>query len=57
MIFDWYANDPSLTHYELRNHSNLFSSYEVISFEEKPKILDKSDNAPLQSVENFCFRR
>lgn len=57
MIFDWYANDPSLTYYKLRNHSNLFSGYELISFEEKPKILDKSDNAPFQSVENFCFRR
>ena len=57
MIFDWYANDPSLTYYELRNQSKLFSSYEAISFEEKPKIIDKSDNVPLQSVENLCFRR
>lgn len=57
MIFDWYGNDPSLAYYELRNYSKLFSSYEAISFEEKPKIIDKSDNAPLQSVENLCFRR
>ncbi len=57
MIFDWYANDPSLVYYELRNYSKLFSSYEAISFEEKPQIIDKSDNAPLQSVENLCFRR
>lgn len=57
MIFDWYANDPSLVYYELRTHSKLFSSYEAISFEENPKILDKTNNAPLQSVKNLCFKR
>jgi len=57
MIFDWYANDPSLVYYELKNHSKLFSSYEAISYEEKPKIIDQSDNAPLQSVEKLYFRR
>lgn len=57
MIFDWYANDPSLAYYELRNHNKLFFSYEAISFEEKPIIIDKSNNAPLQNIENLCVRR
>lgn len=57
MIFDWYANDPSLAYYELRNYGKFLSSYEAISFEGKPQIIDKSNNAPLQSVENLCFRR
>lgn len=57
MIFDWYANDSSLTYYKLRNHNKLFSSYEAISFEEKPIIIDKSNNVQLQSIENLCVRR
>lgn len=53
MIFDWYANDPLLAYYKLKNHSKQFTSYEAIDFEDYPKILDQSDNAPLKSVENL----
>ena len=55
MIFDWYANDPSLTYYKLKNYSKLFSSYELISFEHEPKILEQSANAPLVNVDELYF--
>lgn len=57
MIFDWYANDPSLVYYILKNYSKLFTSYEAISFEHNPKILELSDRAPLKSVKFLYFRR
>lgn len=55
MIFDWYANDPSLMYYKSKNYSDLFSSFELISFEHEPKILEQSANAPLVNVDKLYF--
>lgn len=59
MIFDEYANDPTISYYDLKNNINgnkkIFKSYTMISTNvekgEKFKIIDKTANSPIINKE------
>lgn len=46
LIFDGYANDPILTYYRIRNN-DLFSSYGAISTDGDTKIIEFTENNPV----------
>lgn len=51
LIYDGYANDPTITYYDLKKEKRLFTSYEMVSSDVdlgKPlRILEKSKYAPI----------
>lgn len=52
LIYDGYANDPTITYYDLKKENKLFKSYEMLSSDVdlgKPlKILERSKYAPVE---------